>query len=164
MQALKFKNNEDQRISVVSNIEEGDASEKTTLPLRLLVCADLCGKKPVGALETRIPTRITENTFDQVMSYFAPECSVVLSTANKVDKTRVDLKFKSLQDFSPDSLLTKIPAFRKLCAMRNAIKDLHYYYDEKPQLQKQLSDYLENNSVETLRDSILFLVSGGVNE
>ncbi|RZI80326.1 MAG: hypothetical protein EOP38_22795 [Rubrivivax sp.] len=77
-------------------------------PFRVLVLGDFSGHGLTGAphakpLAQRTPQRVDIDNFDAVLARHAPRLSLPLGSA------RLELTFKSLDDFHPDQLVSRLP-------------------------------------------------------
>lgn len=85
-------------------------------PFRVLVVADLSG--PAGVpLAQRRPLRVDIDNFDAVLARIAPRCRLAL------DGQPVELAFTCLDDFHPDALYRRLPAFASLQQLRDEAAD-----------------------------------------
>ncbi|EQD72497.1 Uncharacterized conserved protein UCP028301, partial [mine drainage metagenome] len=56
----------------------------------------------------------------------------------------VSLKFKSLKDFDPDSIVEQVPELRELIALRDALKALKGPLGNIPDFRKRLQEIIQN--------------------
>jgi type VI secretion system protein ImpC len=83
-------------------------------PFRIAVLADFSGRANRGILETgralaaRRPVRIDRDNVDEVIARLAPELLLPLGDG------RAAVRFSELDDFHPDRLYERLPAFRAL--------------------------------------------------
>ena len=95
------------RVHVTYDVEVGDAIEVKELPFVMGVLADLSGQptEALPKLKDRRFVEITPDNFDGVLESFKPHLSLEvdnkLSDESDAGKLKVDLDFKSLDDFDP---------------------------------------------------------------
>ena len=83
-------------------------------PFRIAVLGDFSGRANRGIVETgralaaRRPVRIDRDNVDEVIARFAPELHLALGDV------RATVGFSELDDFHPDRLYERLPAFRAL--------------------------------------------------
>jgi type VI secretion system protein ImpC len=85
-------------------------------PMRLLLMADLGGDRNVP-LAARKPLALDIDSFDRVVGRVAPRLALVL------DDLQLELSFATLEDFHPDRLFARLPAFDALRRMRDEAAD-----------------------------------------
>jgi type VI secretion system protein ImpC len=82
-------------------------------PFHILVAGDFSG----GAGKNRRPIEIDRDNFDAVMERVAPELRVPFGSEE------IAVKFRELDDFSPDRLFQNLAPFRKLRELREGLED-----------------------------------------
>lgn len=85
-------------------------------PLRILVVADLGGARSEPLAE-RKPLAIDIDNFDRVLARIAPRVSLQL------EGLPTTIAFESLDDFHPDKLFARVPAFDTLRKLRQELQD-----------------------------------------
>lgn len=112
-----------ERINIKYVPATGDAQAEIELPLKTLVVGDFKGHPEETPLEDRKSISIDKDNFESVMS----ESNLRLKTtvANKLSEEggdlAVELEFKGLNDFSPDSVASQVPELKKLIDLREAL-------------------------------------------
>ncbi|MGB6462374.1 MAG: type VI secretion system contractile sheath small subunit, partial [Candidatus Acidiferrum sp.] len=102
------------RVHVTYDVEVGDAIEVKELPFVMGVLADLSGQptEALPKLKDRRFVEITPDNFDSVLESFKPHLSLEvdnkLSDEADAGKLRVDLDFKSLDDFDPAAVAKNV--------------------------------------------------------
>ncbi len=139
-----------ERINITYVPATNGEQEEVELPLRLLVAGDFIGRDEDSALEDRIPVRIDKGNFDSVMAEkgigFKDSVSSVL--ADGADETLdIDLKFNSIDDFSPDAIARQIPELSKLLELREALVALKGPLGNVPEFRKQLQAMLGDEAM-----------------
>src|ERR1700745_1733599 len=97
------------RVHVTYDVEIGGAIELKELPFVMGVLADLSGqpKEALPRLKDRRFVEITPDNFDAVLDSMKPHLAFSvenkLSEDNNAGQLKVDLNFKSMDDFEPDA-------------------------------------------------------------
>jgi type VI secretion system protein ImpB len=118
------------RVHVAYDVEIGDAIESKELPFVMGVLADLTGQptEPLARLKDRRLVEITPDNFDSVLESMKPH--VAYSVENKLSEDsqagqlKVDLNFKSLDDFDPEQVARQVKPLRELLELRTKLADL----------------------------------------
>ncbi len=118
------------RVHVTYDVEVGDAIEVKELPFVMGVLADLSGQptEALPKLKDRRFVEITPDNFDGVLVSFKPHLSLEvdnkLSDESDAGKIKVDLDFKSLDDFDPANVAKNVKPLRELLDLRQKLGDL----------------------------------------
>jgi type VI secretion system protein ImpB len=118
------------RVHVTYDVEVGDAIEVKELPFVMGVLADLSGQptEALPKLKDRRFVEITPDNFDGVLESFKPHLSLEvdnkLSDEADAGKLRVDLDFKSLDDFDPANVAKNVKPLKELLDLRQKLGDL----------------------------------------
>jgi type VI secretion system protein ImpB len=118
------------RVNISYEVETGGAIEMKELPFVMGVLGDFTGhpEEPLEKLKQRKFVDVTPDNFDDVLSSMKPHLNLtvdnVLSDDEDAGKLGVDLRFKSLDDFSPDKVAEQVPALKKLLELREQLSDL----------------------------------------
>jgi len=145
------------RVQITYDVEIGDAIQKKELPLVIGVLADLSGKPeaPLPKLKERGFVEIDRDNLNDVMASIGPR--LALSVPNKLSSeggfVKAELKFRQLDDFSPENLVTQVPALQKLVEARGKLSDLLAKLDGNDELdgllQKIVNDTESLNKIKT---------------
>jgi type VI secretion system protein ImpB len=116
-----------ERVNIVYQPATGGAQQDVELPLKLLMLGDYTGRPDAAPLEDRKPINIDKDTFDEVLRNQSLELS--LTVPNKLsgkegDEMVVELRFNSMKDFGPESLVEQVPELHKLLQLRAALQAL----------------------------------------
>ncbi|MEC4750113.1 type VI secretion system contractile sheath large subunit [Methylomicrobium sp. Wu6] len=85
--------------------------------MRILVLGDFSGRSPYRqGLEGHSILRVDIDNFDAVMARIAPRLHLQLDT-------EVDLTFRQMEDFHPDTLFQNLELFRELARIRDRLSD-----------------------------------------
>jgi type VI secretion system protein ImpB len=136
------------RVQITYDVEIGGAIQKKELPLVMGILADLSGKpeQPLAKLKDRKFVEIDRDNFNDVLKSITPR--VVASVDNKLTKdggkTSVDLKFQSMDDFSPLQIVMHVESLRKLFESRQKLNDLLAKLDGNDTLDSMLQQVVAN--------------------
>lgn len=120
------------RVHVTYDVEVGDAIETKELPFVMGVMGDFSGQ-PLEALgPLKDPKRkfveVTPDNFDSVLESMKPHLNFAvenkLSESADAGQLKVDLNFKSLDDFDPEQVARQVKPLRDLLDMRTNLNDL----------------------------------------
>jgi len=112
------------------------------------VVADLSGQSEVQQpkLRDRKFVNIDRDNFDEVMKGVEPRAAFQVPNTLTEDGGRfgVDLKFRSLEDFSPEAVVEQVEPLRKLLEARSKLADLRNKMAGNDKLEDLLSEVLKN--------------------
>jgi type VI secretion system protein ImpB len=111
-------------------VQVGDAIEIKEIPFVLGVLADLSGNptEELPRLKDRKFVEVTPDNFDDVLASMKPH--LAYSVENKLasdpdaPKLKVDLNFRSLEDFEPEKVARQIKPLEELLELRTRLADL----------------------------------------
>ncbi|CAJ0728699.1 MULTISPECIES: type VI secretion system contractile sheath small subunit [Ralstonia] len=136
------------RVQLTYDVEIGDAIETKELPFVVGVVADLSGQSEVQQpkLRDRKFVNIDRDNFDEVMKGVEPRAAFQVPNTLTEDGGRfgVDLKFRSLEDFSPEAVVEQVEPLRKLLEARSKLADLRNKMAGNDKLEDLLSEVLRN--------------------
>lgn len=136
------------RVQLTYDVEIGDAIETKELPFVVGVVADLSGQSEVQQpkLRDRKFVNIDRDNFDEVMKGAEPRAAFQVPNTLTEDGGRfgVDLKFRSLEDFSPEAVVEQVEPLRKLLEARSKLADLRNKMAGNDKLEDLLSEVLKN--------------------
>lgn len=136
------------RVQLTYDVEKGDAIEQKEIPFVVGVLGDLSGQpeQPLPRLKDRKFVNIDLDNFDDVLEGVAPRA--VFRVPNKISdeggEFAVDLKFKSIDDFRPESVVEQVEPLRKLLEARSKLADLRNKLAGNEKLEDLLTDVLNN--------------------
>jgi type VI secretion system protein ImpB len=138
------------RVQITYDVEIGDAIEMKELPFVMGVLGDLTGQpeKPLAALKERKFVEINPDNFDTVLKGMEPH--LAFSVANKLSdaadgsQLKVDLKFESMDDFSPENVAKQIGPLRELLELRTRLSDLRGSLQGNDKLDEMLLEAVSN--------------------
>lgn len=118
------------RVQISYDVETGGAIEMKELPFVMGVLGDFTGQpaEPLAKLKERKFVEIGPDNFDDVLKSMKPHLAFkvdnMLSDDPEAGKIGVDLKFESLDDFSPDRVAQQVGPLQKLLELRQNLADL----------------------------------------
>ena len=114
------------------------------------VLGDFTGQPadPLPRLKDRKFVEVNPDNFDTVLAGMKPHLS--FSVENKLSEDpnagqlKVDLHFKSLDDFSPDQVATQVGPLNELLKLRSKLADLRGSLQGNDKLEEVLQDVINN--------------------
>jgi type VI secretion system protein ImpB len=118
------------RVHITYDVETGGAIEKKELPFVMGVFGDFTGQpeEPLPRLKDRKFVEVNPDNFDSVLAAMKPH--LAFSVENKISddpeagQLRVNLKFKSMEDFEPTQVAKQIKPLNDLLDLRTKLSDL----------------------------------------
>lgn len=136
------------RVQMTYDVEIGDAIETKEVPFVMGVIGDFGGNSEVEQkrLKERKFVNVDRDNFDEVMKGIEPRAAFQVENTLAGDDTRigVDLKFKSLDDFRPESVVEQVEPLRKLLEARTKLADLRNKLAGNDKLEDLLNDVLSS--------------------
>lgn len=134
-----------ERVNITYKSATGDQQEEQELPLKILAVGDYTGKSDPTPLEERKPVNIDKENFNEVMA--KQDLGVTVSVPNKLVDEKdaqlsVDLKFKKLDDFTPEGIVNQTPELKKLLELRTALTALKGPLGNVPAFRKKIEALL----------------------
>ena len=156
------------RVHVTYDVEVGDAIEMKELPFVMGVLGDFTGQpeQPLPRLRDRKFVEVNPDNFDQVLEGMKPHLSFSvenkLSEESDAPQLKVDLHFKSMDDFSPENVARQVKPLRELLDLRTRLSDLRGSLQGNDKLEELLMDAVSNSEkLEKLKAEVK---EGGSNE
>jgi type VI secretion system protein ImpB len=153
------------RVHITYDVEIGGAIELKELPFVVGVLGDFSGKpeQPLGRVRDRKFVEIDRDNFNQVLSGMKPR--LALRVDNKLSdddsKMRVELRFNSIDDFEPDSLVQQVDPLRKLVEARKRLSDLLSKMDGNDRLEELLHEVIANTGAQKQLSQVLGIEADG---
>ncbi len=146
------------RVQISYDVHVGDAIEIKELPFVLGVMGDFSGQ-PTGdvkRLKDRRFVEVNPDNFDAVLEEMRPH--LAFSVENKLSDDpnsgdlKVDLNFRSLEEFEPEQVARQIRPLRELLELRGKLSDLRGTLQTNEKLDQVLMDAVSNTEkLEKLR-------------
>src|ERR1022692_3566543 len=118
------------RVHITYDVETGGAIELKELPFVVGVLGDFTGQptEPLPKLKERKFVEVNPDNFDSVLEGMKPH--LAFSVENKLSEDpaapqlKVDLHFKSMDDFAPDNVARQVKPLKELMDLRTKLSDL----------------------------------------
>ncbi len=156
------------RVQITYDVEVGGAIEIKELPFVMGVMGDFTGmpNEPLAKLKERKFVEVTPDNFDQVLENMKPHLAFAVENKLSEDpdapKLKVDLNFKSLDDFAPEAVARQVGPLRQLLELRDRLSDLRGSMQGNDKLEELLRESVsDKDKLEKLRGE---LGKGGSNE
>jgi type VI secretion system protein ImpB len=138
------------RVQLRYDVEIGGAIEQKEIPFVMGVVGDFgCQQYPdkqLPKLRDRKFVSIDLDNFDEVMEGISPQAS--FRVKNKLDQDggefAVNLEFKKIDDFRPESVVDQVEPLRKLLEARTKLSDLRNKLAGNEKLEDLLGEVLNN--------------------
>jgi len=138
------------RVHVTYDVETGGAIEIKELPFVMGVLGDFSGQPvdPLPKLKDRRFIEVTLDNFDSVLESMKPH--VAFSVDNKLSddenagQLKVDLNFKSMDDFEPERVARQVKPLRELLELRARLNDLKGTLQTNDKLDEILLETVTN--------------------
>lgn len=142
------------RVQITYDVETGGAIQKKELPLVMGILADLSGKpeNPLPKLKDRKFVEIDRDNFNAILKSIAPRTAMQVDNklSKEGGKTNIELKFQSIDDFSPLNIVQQVPALNELFKARQRLNDLLAKLDGNDKLDNMLRE-LKDDEVKQLQ-------------
>jgi type VI secretion system protein ImpB len=118
------------RVHITYDVDTGGAIEMKELPFVMGVLGDLTGQptEPLPKLKERKFVDVTPDNFDDVLKSMKPHLSFkvdnLLSEDPEAGQLGIDLRFETMDDFSPERVAQQVDPLRKLLDLRQQLADL----------------------------------------
>jgi type VI secretion system protein ImpB len=157
------------RVQITYDVEVGDAIEIKELPFVMGVLGDFTGQptEPLARLKDRKFVEVTPDNFDAVLANMKPH--LAYSVENKLSEDpnagnlKVDLNFKSLDDFAPEAVARQVGPLRELLELRDRLTDLRGSMQGNDKLEEMLREAVtDKDKLAKLRSEMG--IDGGSND
>jgi len=134
------------RVQITYDVEVGDAIEIKELPFVMGVLGDFTGQptEPLPRVKDRKFVEVNPDNFDSVLANMKPH--LAYSVENKLSEDpnagnlKVDLNFKSLDDFAPEAVARQVGSLRELLELRDRLTDLRGSMQGNDKLEEMLRE------------------------
>ena len=146
------------RVHVTYDVEVGDAIELKELPFVMGVLGDFTGQptEPLPRLRDRKFVEVNPDNFDSVLEGMKPHLSFSvenkLSEDSNAPQLKVDLHFKSMEDFEPENVARQVKPLKELLDLRTRLSDLRGSLQGNDKLEELLLDAVgDKNKLDKLK-------------
>jgi type VI secretion system protein ImpB len=146
------------RVHVTYDVEVGDAIELKELPFVMGVLGDFTGQptEPLPRLRDRKFVEVNPDNFDSVLEGMKPHLSFSvenkLSEDSNAPQLKVDLHFKSMDDFEPENVARQVKPLKELLDLRTKLSDLRGSLQGNDKLEELLLDAVgDKNKLDKLK-------------
>lgn len=137
------------RVHITYDVETDGASIVRELPFVVGVLSDLSGDSTtkLKPLRDRSFIQVDSDNFNDVLARMTPGLNIAVENTLKGDgsELKVELKFNSMDDFSPARVAEQVEPLRKMMETRNKLRDLLVKADRSEDLEKLLDQVLQNS-------------------
>ncbi|MEF9672359.1 type VI secretion system contractile sheath small subunit [Pseudomonas sp. MWU13-2100] len=148
------------RVQITYDVEIGNAFTKQELPLVVGILSDLSGNnqpQKADPLSSRGFVDIDRDSFDTVLSRINPQQK--FKVANLIDPAKdglwAQLSFKTIEDFSPENIVSQIDGLKDLYNKRQKLQDLLIKLDGNDDLDQSLIARLHDDAaVQAFKDDL----------
>jgi type VI secretion system protein ImpB len=138
------------RVHITYDVEVGNAIEMKELPFVMGVLGDFSGQpsQPLPRLRDRKFVEVNPDNFDQVLEGMKPH--LAFSVENKLSEEpdapnlKVDLHFKSMDDFSPENVARQVKPLKELMDLRTKLSDLRGTLQGNDKLEELLMEAIND--------------------
>src|SRR6478672_6283158 len=138
------------RVQITYDVEVGGAIEVKELPFVVGVLGDFTGQpeQPLPRLKDRKFVEVNPDNFDSVLEGMKPHLSFAvenkLSDDPDAGQLKVNLEFKSLEDFEPDQVAKQVRPLKELLDLRTRLSDLRGSLQGNDKLEELLLEAVGN--------------------
>jgi type VI secretion system protein ImpB len=136
------------RVHITYDVETEGAEVEKELPFVVGVLGDFSGNptEKLPPITDRKFVQIDRDNFDDVMKRMKPGLNLRVENTLKGDGSEmaVNLKFGSMDDFSPVNVANQVEPLRKLLETRDKLRDLATKIDRSDELETVLEKALSN--------------------
>jgi type VI secretion system protein ImpB len=138
------------RVHITYDVETGGAIELKELPFVVGVLGDFTGQptEPLPKLKERKFVEVNPDNFDQVLEGMKPH--LAFSVENKLSdepdapNLKINLNFKSMEDFEPENVARQVPPLKQLLDLRQRLSDLRGSLQGNDKLEELLLEAVGN--------------------
>jgi type VI secretion system protein ImpB len=138
------------RVQITYDVEVGGAIELKELPFVVGVLGDFTGqpRDPLPKLKERKFVEVNPDNFDAVLAGMKPHLQFSvenkLSEEENAPQLKVDLDFKSMDDFEPQNVAKQVKPLKELLDLRTRLSDLRGSLQGNDKLDELLLDAVSN--------------------
>lgn len=145
------------RVQMTYDVDIGGASEKKELPFVVGVLGNFSGNvnAPPSKLKERNFVAVDRDNFDEVLKGVAPTSALHVKNrlTDEGGELALELSFRSMQDFRPESVVRQVEPLKRLLEAREKLADLRNKIAGNEKLEDVLQDVLRNTEkLQVLKD------------
>lgn len=148
-----------ERVNITYKPATGGVSEDVELPLKIMVLGDFTGKQDPVEIEKRKSINIDKDNFESVLASQKLEINMTVDdklSGEEGSEIPVQLKPRSMKDFSPDAIVQAVPELQQLMRLREALVALKHPIVNNKSFRKRLEAVLQDESaLKQLSEEIL---------
>lgn len=136
-----------ERVNITYKATSGDSSVDIELPNKILVVGDFTQREEEADLQHRQKVSVNKSNFDDVMRKQNLNLSFVVEDKrydSNSEEIAVNLNFKEMSSFTPDSIVKQVPELAKLLELREALAFLKGPLGNVPAFRRQLDAFLDD--------------------
>lgn len=138
------------RVQITYDVEVNGAMQLKELPFVVGVLGDYSGQpdKPLPPLKDRKFVDIDRDNFDKVLAGTSPRLALRVDdklSGKTGQQLSVELRFNSIDDFSPENVVRQVEPMRKLLETRDKLKNLLNKMEGNDKLEAMLEDIIKNS-------------------
>ena len=138
------------RVQITYDVEIGGATKLKELPFVIGVIADLSadGADPERRLRDRHFIEIDGDSVDKVMTAMQPAVTVLVpNKLTNEGRMSVNLKFLTMESFTPEAVAQSVPDLAKLLEARVRLSDLLAKLEGNERLNDLLAEVVSNSEI-----------------
>ena len=147
------------RVHITYDVQEGGAIVMKELPFVVGVLADLSGKpeESLPPLKERKFVEIDRDNFNSIFESIRPSLQYKVRNTLKDDEDNfwIGLRFKSIEDFDPEKVISQIEPLRVLLNIRRLMFGLQEKADGNEKLNKILQEIMDDHSRRQEMDKLI---------
>jgi len=138
------------RVHITYDVETGGAIELKELPFVVGVLGDFTGQPtaPLAKLKDRKFIEVNPDNFDTVLEGMKPHLAFSvenkLSDESEPSNLKIDLNFKSMDDFAPENVAKQVKPLKELLDLRQRLADLRGSLQGNDKLEELLLEAVGN--------------------
>ena len=138
------------RVQITYDVETGGAMEMKELPFVMGVLGDFSGNPDEGLppLKERKFVQIDRDNFDDVLAGMKPRLAFRVDdklSGEEGSQLNVELRFKDMDDFSPEKVAAQVAPLRELLETRNKLKNLLGKMEGNDKLEELLDNVIKSS-------------------
>ena len=137
------------RVQITYDVEINGAMEMKELPFVMGVMGDFSGnpENPLPPMKERKFVAIDRDNFDSILAGMSPRLAFRVDDKLSGDENQqlnVELRFNSMEDFSPENVVKQVEPLRQLLETREKLKNLLNKMEGNDKLEEMLDEIIKN--------------------